>query len=196
MLKPGLFGGQWEDFINPSDLDGTGAADSVLTNLPAPYTGTDAKPSSSVPDDLLDAGEAIWISPNTALGLIAGIAGIPFGARPTFEYGAVVFNDYPWHGPHAGALTLGNTILSNLSDLNQDGPTYTSNYNAGAGLPTPSNPSVNIGNHEGGHVHQAGALGPLYIPTYVLQSILSNGPSPMEKAADTYGQTGKGWWPW
>src|SRR6185437_9354062 len=113
MLKPGLFGGQWEDFINPSDLDGTGAADSVLTDVPAPDTGTDAKPSSSVLDDLLDAGEAIWTAPNTALGLIAGLAGIPFGARPTFEHGAVVFNDYPWKVHGGGAVTLGNSILSN-----------------------------------------------------------------------------------
>jgi hypothetical protein len=64
------------------------------------------------------------------------------------------------------------------------------------GSPLPQNPKVDMGNHEEGHVHQAGALGPLYLPTYVLQSIFSDGLSPMEKAADTYGQTGKGWWPW
>ncbi len=124
MPKPGLFGGQGDEYINPGDLDGTGAGDGIPANIPAPMpapdTGNSASPPqhSSVWDDLLDAGEAIWTSPNTALGLIAGMAGILFGAKPTFEHGAVA-----------------------------------------------------------------------------LQGIFSDAPSPMEKAADTYRQTGKGWWP-
>jgi hypothetical protein len=199
MLKPGLFGGQWDTFINPGGLDSTGADDTSTIPDSAPAPSSDPSPAaqpSSVWDDLLDAGEAIWTSPNTALGLAAGMAGIPFGAKPTFEHGAVAFNDYPWQVHGGGAVTLGNTILSNYSNLNQSAPTYTARYNPHAGLPPPSNPTVPLGNHEEGHVHQAGALGPLYLPTYILQSIFSDGPSPMEKAADTYGQTGKGWWPW
>ena len=124
------------------------------------------------------------------------MAGVPFGAKPSFEHGAVVFNDYPWQVHGGGAVTLGNAILSNEDQLT---PKSTLTYTAPSlppGSPRPSTDFVDMGNHEEGHVHQAEALGPLYLPTYVLQSIFSDGPSPMEKAADTYGQTGKGWWPW
>jgi hypothetical protein len=203
MDQPGLFGGQWQTFLDPGDLDSTGVDDSGAapdnaTAVPAPVSGdgTSAAQPSSVWDDLLHAGEAIWTAPNTALGVVAGMAGIPFGAKPTFEHGAIAFNDYPWKFNGGGALTLGNSILSNFPQLTPN-PAYT--YEAQAtpnGLPLPPNPYVDVGKHEEGHVHQAGALGPLYLPTYVLQSIFSDGPSPMEKAADTYGQTGKGWWPW
>jgi len=200
MNRAGLFGGQWEDYNNPGDLDGSGAgggpAAYIPPPMPAPGSVTEAKPSSSVLDDLLDAGEALWTSPNTILGLAAGVAGLPFGARPTFEHGAVMFNDYPWHGPRAGALTLGNTILSNEPRLTPN-PILT--YTAPPlppGSARPPTDYVDMGKHEEGHVHQEGALGPLFLPTYILQSIFSDGPSPLEKAADTYGQTGKGWWPW
>jgi|SRR6185312_6682775 len=200
MLKAGLFGGQWEDYINPGDLDGSGAgggpAAYIPPPMPAPGSVTEAKPSSSVLDDLLDAGEALWTSPNTILGLAAGMAGLPFGARPTFEHGAVVFNDYPWKIGNGGALTLGDSILSTEDRIT---PNPIETYEARlrpSGAPLPPNPLVDMGKHEEGHVHQAGVLGPTYIPLYLLQSVLSNGPSPMEKAADTYGQTGKGWWPW
>lgn len=124
------------------------------------------------------------------------MAGVPFGAKPTFEHGAVVFNDYPFAVNGGGALTLGNAILSTEPQLTPNSiDTYETRLRP-KGSPLPPNPKVDMGNHEEGHVHQAEALGPLYLPTYVLQSIFSDGPSPMEKAADTYGQTGKGWWPW
>lgn len=199
MLKPGLLGAQWDEYINPSDLDGTRVDDGsagVNDGSAASGSGANSTPSSSIWDDLLDAGEKIWTSPNTALGLIAGMAGVPFGAKPTFEHGAVVFNDYPWKIGNGGAVTLGDSIVSNFPALDTPNTTYTANYNQINGQPAPANPDVLVGNHEEGHVHQAEVLGPLYLPTYVLQSIFSDGPSPMEKAADTYGQTGKGWWPW
>ena len=198
MLKPGLLGAQWDEYINPSDLDGTRVDDgsaAVNDGSAASGSGANSTPSSSIWDDLLDAGEKIWTSPNTALGLIAGMAGVPFGAKPTFEHGAAVFNDYPWGEPDS-ALTLGNTILTTAPQLTPNPiPTYEARMRP-RGSPLPPNPIVDMGNHEEGHVHQEGALGPLFLPTYILQSIFSDGPSPLEKAADTYGQTGKGWWPW
>ena len=52
-----------------------------------------------------------WTLPNTALGLIAGVIGIAFGAHAHVRARdlAVVFHRWPW-GP-GGAITLGNTIL-------------------------------------------------------------------------------------
>lgn len=203
MDQPGLFGGQWKTFLDPGDLDSTGADDGGTASdnsavAPASVSGDGASPTqpSSVWDDLLDAGEAIWTAPNTALGLIAGMAGIPFGAKPTFEHGAIAFNNYPWKVGNGGAVTLGNSILSNEDHLTPYPIlTYTARQTP-SGAPLPPNPVVDMGKHEEGHVHQAGALGPFYLPTYILQSLFSDGPSPMEKAADAYGQTGKGWWPW
>ena len=48
-----------------------------------------------------------WASPWTLLGLLAGLAGMPAGARPRFSVRdrALVFVRWPW-GP-GGAMTLG-----------------------------------------------------------------------------------------
>jgi len=98
-------------------------------------------------DDLLGVGEKIWTSPNTALGVVAGLAGIPFGGSlPRFEHGGVVFNNYPW-GP-GGAMTLGDAILSTSPDVNVPIPTYSARSGAGG-----QNPIVNMGSHEEGHIH-------------------------------------------
>jgi hypothetical protein len=181
-----------------------GAADSsrigILGRLPAvnaddgvaAFTGTDPRETAapSLLDDLLDVGGKVWTSPKLALGVVAGLAGIPFGGSlPRFEHGGVLFNNYPW-GP-GGAITLGDAILSTSPDVNVPVQTYAARSGAGV-----QNPIVNMGSHEEAHVHQADALGPLYLPVYAVQSLFSRGPSPMETAADQYGQTGKGWWPW
>jgi hypothetical protein len=199
MDQPGLFGGQWYDYLKSQGGLAGGGGSELNLDVPMPVLppsdDANTPPRSSVLDDLLSAGEALWTSPNTILGLAAGVAGLPFGAKPSLEHGAVVFNDYPWGVPDS-ALTLGNTILTTDSRLTPNPiPTYDARMRP-SGSPLPPDPIVDMGYHEEGHVHQAGVLGPAYIPFYLLQSALSNGPSPMEKAADTYGQTGTGWWPW
>ncbi len=146
-------------------------------------------------DGLVDLAGKIWELPNTLLGLTAGVASLPFGSDISFEHNAIVFNNFPW-GP-GGALTLGNTILSTEPQLTPNMiPTYMARYDYLSGLPLPANPYVDLGGHEEAHTYQASVLGPLFIPVYGLQSLFSSGPSPLENAADKYGQTGKGWWPW
>ena len=132
---------------------------------------------------------AAWTAPNTLLGLLAGLAALPFGARAHWRARdrALAFQHYPW-GP-GGALTLGNVILHTGASL--DGTCRTYAHRAG----WCEDPQVSLAAHERAHVYQYLVLGPLFLPLYGL----SGGIGPrnrFERAADRYALTGRGWWPW
>ncbi|MBS1970188.1 MAG: hypothetical protein JSU04_07755 [Bdellovibrionales bacterium] len=55
---------------------------------------------------------------------------------------------------------------------------------------------VNLGRHESGHTYQYQAPGPFFLPAYLLSGGAFTSKNPFETAADNYGKTGKGWWPW
>jgi hypothetical protein len=131
----------------------------------------------------------LWTLPNTLLGLIAGMVGIGFGAKVHLsrrEF-AIVFQLVPW-GP-GGALTLGNTILHTGDTL--DNPCVTYAHRAGHG----NEPAIVLADHERAHVFQYMALGPLFLPLYLVCGGISVR-NRFERAADRYAQTGAGWWPW
>ena len=130
-----------------------------------------------------------WTSPNTVLGLSAGVAGIAFGARPRFDRPAlaIVFDRYPW-GP-GGAMTLGNVILNTHADLDGDCMTYA--HRAG----WCDEPHVALRSHEAAHVLQYMALGPLFLPLYFACGGV-HVRNRFERAADRYAHLGRGWWPW
>ncbi|HBK46338.1 MAG TPA: hypothetical protein DDZ67_07865 [Xanthomonadaceae bacterium] len=132
---------------------------------------------------------ALWTSPNTALGLLAGAAGMCFGARPRWERRelALVFHRWPW-GP-GGALTLGNVILLNGASLDLACATY--EHRAGRCR----HPPVRLGDHERAHVYQYLVLGPLFLPAYLACGGVSVR-NRFERAADRYALHGRGWWPW
>jgi hypothetical protein len=131
----------------------------------------------------------LWTSPNTALGLIAGSIGIAFGAHAHLRPRdlVIVFHRWPW-GP-GGALTLGNTILHTGDTLDSDCVTYA--HRAGH----LEEPYIRLADHERAHVYQYMALGPLFLPLYLLCGGVSVR-NRFERAADRYAQTGRGWWPW
>ena len=131
---------------------------------------------------------AVWTVPNTMIGLLAGIAGMPFGARMhwSLQERALVFQQWPW-GP-GGAITLGNTILHTGASLDADCVTY--EHRAGHC----EHPRIRIGDHERAHVYQYMVLGPLFLPVYLLSGGVSVR-NPFERAADRYALTGAGWWP-
>lgn len=130
----------------------------------------------------------LWTLPNTLAGLVAGAAGMLFGARPSLSRRdfALVFHHWPW-GP-GGAITLGNTILHTGSTLDSDCVTY--EHRAGRC----EHPPIKLGDHERAHVYQYMVLGPLFLPVYLLCGGVSVR-NPFERAADRYALTGKGWWP-
>lgn len=131
----------------------------------------------------------VWASPNTLIGLLAGAATMPFGARPRFDpYElAIVFNHVP--GGPGGALTLGNAILNTHCDLDMQRTTYA--HRAGWCV----QPTTRLGDHERAHVLQYMALGPLFLPLYFLFGGISVC-NCFERAADRYALTGRDWWPW
>ena len=132
---------------------------------------------------------AAWTAPNTLLGLVAGLAAVPFGARPGWRPRdrAIAFQHYPW-GP-GGALTLGNVILHTGASL--DGSCRTYAHRAG----WCEDPAVSLAAHERAHVYQYLVLGPLFLPLYALAGGIGPG-NRFERAADRYALTGRGWWPW
>lgn len=130
-----------------------------------------------------------WAAPYTVLGLLAGVIGTAFGARAVLRERdlAIVFHGMPW-GP-GGALTLGNVILDTGDNLDCTCATYA--HNAGY----LEEPLVVLADHERAHVLQYMALGPLFLPAYLLCGGVSVR-NRFERAADHYAQTGRGWWPW
>lgn len=132
---------------------------------------------------------ALWTLPNTLIGLIAGAFGIAFGAHAHYSRRdlAIVFHKWPW-GP-GGALTLGNTILHTGDTL--DSPCVTYAHRAGHG----DEPPIVLADHERAHVYQYMALGPLFLPLYLLCGGISVR-NRFERAADRYARHGEGWWPW
>ena len=130
-----------------------------------------------------------WALPNTLLGLVAGGAGLAFGARARVDRRtcALVFHRWPW-GP-GGAMTLGNVILHTGETLDVSCATYAHR----AGLC--EDPMIVLGDHERAHVYQYMALGPLFLPLYLACGGISVR-NRFERAADRYARTGRGWWPW
>lgn len=130
-----------------------------------------------------------WTLPNTVLGLLAGVVGLAFGAHAHLRPRdlAIVFHRWPW-GP-GGALTLGNTILHTGDSLDADCVTYA--HRAGH----LQEPFIRLADHERAHVYQYMALGPLFLPLYLLSGGISVR-NRFERAADRYAMTGRGWWPW
>jgi hypothetical protein len=130
-----------------------------------------------------------WASPWTAAGLLAGVAGLPWGARIRLDRRdlAIVFVRWPW-GP-GGAMTLGNVVLATGPGLDVRCSTY--EHRAGRCL----HPQVRLGDHERAHVYQYMLLGPLFVPVYFLCGGISVR-NPLERAADHYALHGHGWWPW
>lgn len=130
-----------------------------------------------------------WALPNTLLGLVAGGAGLAFGARARLDRRtcALVFHRWPW-GP-GGAMTLGNVILHTGETLEVSCATYAHR----AGLC--EDPMIVLGDHERAHVYQYMALGPLFLPLYLACGGVSVR-NRFERAADRYARTGRGWWPW
>ncbi len=131
---------------------------------------------------------ALWTSPNTLIGLLAGGIGMLAGARAYWSRRdcALVFGRWPW-GP-GGAITLGMVILHTGADM--EGLCLTYEHRAGRC----EHPRVRLGDHERAHVYQYLVLGPLFLPVYLLCGGVSVR-NPFERAADRYAMLGSGWWP-
>lgn len=130
---------------------------------------------------------ALWTSPNTLLGLLAGAILWVFGAQPHFAEGALAFRRVP---RARGALVLGCVILHGGEDLDATCPTYATHCGK-----APRGQCVRLGDHERAHVYQYLAFGPLFLPMCFLCGGVSVR-KPFERAADRYAMTGNGWMPW
>jgi hypothetical protein len=136
--------------------------------------------TQSEPSTLLGLLGKIWTLPNTAVGLAIGLLGVPFGARPGFGNNAIEFRNFPVGS--TGALTLGNvTLYRNTSPDSAD-------FWYGIFQDT--------GRHERAHTHQAEALGPFYLPAYLLSGRPASLQNRFERAASNFSTNRGGWWPY
>ena len=94
-----------------------------------------------------------WNLPNTLIGLLWGLVGVPFGATVSVGNNAVQFENHPFT---FGAVTLGNTI----SYSKRLGPTVTKD-------------GVSIGDHERQHTYQGELLGPFYLVSQLAGGMLA-----------------------
>lgn len=132
---------------------------------------------------------ACWTLPYTLLGLLVGLACVPLGARVRWRRDVLawVFVDVRWRGG-GGAITLGNTVLCTLPSL--DVPCATYAHRAGQG----AEPPISLAWHERAHVLQYMALGPAFLPVYLMCGGVSVR-NRFERAADRYAKERRGWWP-
>ena len=141
---------------------------------------SDIKNGASFGEATLDLAGKVWALPNTIIGTVVGLAGVPFGADTRFTNNAIWFENYPLG---EGAVTIGNAVISS--------PGWGANDTRIAyGV------MQNIGLHEMGHTFQYQALGPLFFPMYVASGGAFTGSSAFEQGATRYATTSKGWWPW
>lgn len=138
----------------------------------------------------LDAAGKLWTAPNTLAGLLIGGVALAAGARVAIAHNAIVFNAVPL--VHR-AFVLGNVIINPMADLDWRCATYESVARRKRD-PTCALETVHLGKHEEAHTWQYQVLGPFFLPIYALTMLLPS-PTPFERAADVYAQTGRFWWP-
>jgi len=128
----------------------------------------------------LDVLGKCWAAPYTAVGLLLGMAALPFGARVSFGDNAIRFECCP---AGRGALVLGNVALyaRGTSPAHRVRGIY--------GDPR----LLNVGRHEAAHTRQYQVLGPLFLPVYFLCGGIA-ARNPFERAANDYAAGGH-WWP-
>jgi hypothetical protein len=139
---------------------------------------------------IADVAGKLWTSPNTLAGLLLGAAALGAGARVATAHNAIVFHSVPYV---RRAFVLGNVIINPMPDLDWRCATYESVARRKRD-PTCALETVHLGRHEEAHTWQYQVLGPFFLPVYALTMLLPS-PTPFERAADLYAQTGRFWWP-
>jgi hypothetical protein len=119
----------------------------------------------------------IWTSPNTLLGLLIGLTGVPFGARIRRGDNAILFCNLPLlsHLPPK-AITFGNVVLYRRDAW----PEREVRRYDGKGR-------QRIGDHERAHTIQYELWGPFFLPVYLLLALLP-GAHPLETQADRWAE--------
>ncbi len=154
-------------------------------------------------DEAKDIYGKIWTSPNTAIGLAYGGAGLLYGLATGQDVGvsignnAIQFEGNPL-GQDGAALTLGNTInyfgsanpdSGKTFDSNEEYYTYQAKQNyisSNGNYRFTDSDKIILGSHEIQHTYQAQILGPLFLPTYFLSGGISHN-NWLEKQADQSG---------
>ena len=140
--------------------------------------------------------DTVWSSPNSALGLMLGVAGMPFGAEMHYdsEKGIVYFENNPMTWKNGGALTLGDIVNYYKSSHPDDAVlSYLANYETykkygqtGEWFKVDQDQWIILKDHEHQHTLQSREYGPLFLPLYFISGGVSH-MNWMEKQADERG---------
>ena len=117
----------------------------------------------------------LWASPNTLLGLVVAVLGLPFGARLARGDNSLdVLGHWLLSLTPARAITLGNVVLYRRGV----GPGLEMRRYDGGGW-------LRIGEHERAHTLQYERWGPLFLPAYLMLALLP-GTHRLERQADRW----------
>ncbi|HUO82673.1 MAG TPA: hypothetical protein VM616_07440 [Gammaproteobacteria bacterium] len=130
--------------------------------------------------DIVDLAGKVWTLPNTAAGIVVGLAGLLLGTRISFGNNAIQFERFP---VGTGALTLGNVVIYGRGTAPGD---IRRLYG--------STQRLSLAAHERAHTYQYQALGPFFLPVYFAFGGI-HARNPFERAANAYAEGGH-WWPW
>ncbi len=117
----------------------------------------------------------LWASPNTAIGLVLGVFGVPAGTRVVRGENALHFVGHPLLLFFTvRAITFGHCVLFRPGV----GPDTVVGRYDGSG-------TQRIGDHEYAHTLQYERWGPFFLPVYLLLALLAR-PHPLECQADRW----------
>lgn len=167
----------------------SGIGNTALGVVSLGQSGTLGRGVGQIASGTLSTVGNVWAMPNTAVGLVYGAVGLPFGAKPVWDSNDAIlrFTNMPgWLMP--SAMSLGHVQVY--------GP---GTYQNADGSPALNRFGVPVVREETLHTRQAEVLGPLYLPLHILSiggSLLTGGGTHDNNPVERGPERGVTPWPW
>jgi hypothetical protein len=179
--------GQWYETVEYQG-DGTKVDRPWLTIPPVNNsTITSEGRFASAVEDILGK---IWAAPNTLLGVIVGLIDVGIGELIGNDTDIIFANNaitFLGGGLGRGAVTLGNSIIYAHDATPGSAPQPYGNAEDVAKF---ANIKMKLGDHEEAHTYQYQTWGPLFLPAYfanvVVSALFTGNVTKFEAAADAY----------
>jgi hypothetical protein len=167
----------------------SGIGNTALGVVSLGQSGTLGRGVGQIASGTLSTVGNVWAMPNTAVGLVYGAVGLPFGAKPVWDSNDAIlrFTNMPgWLMP--SAMSLGHVQVYGLGT-----------YRNADGSPALNRFGVPVVREETLHTRQAEVLGPLYLPLHILSmggSLLTGGGTHDNNPLERGPERGVTPWPW
>jgi RHS repeat-associated protein len=159
-----------DDGLYPIAVTATYQTDPTVASAQSQDAAADPSQNAgqSIGAAVLDFLGKVWDLPNDAIGLVFGGLGYAVGWT-AYELGASWQPNAPTVGFGGNGLQFGNNpfVLNNTAITFGNVETFSGDPNADV------LPGVTFSNHEEQHTYQGQALGPLYLPSYIIGAVIS-----------------------